>query len=193
MKLERIGARVYVRGAEFGHRDALKAAGAKWDPEKRMWWAGVAKRAALEAVIATVSATTKTATAQDQDPDCRGSETVVIGRATYKDVSYYVLWAGRTKSGEDKIKLVDRKGEKSFWLLMAEVVWNKSYGRPRSHPNDRIDYPTIGSLAAYAERMKRGDADDAAPTRCCWECGRTFTAREARQNDGDWSDNYCGC
>ena len=30
-------------------------------------------------------------------------------------------------------------------------------------------------------------------TRQCWECGCDFTYREAKANDGDWSDSYCGC
>ena len=30
-------------------------------------------------------------------------------------------------------------------------------------------------------------------TRQCWECGCSFTYREAKANDGDWSESYCGC
>ncbi len=32
-----------------------------------------------------------------------------------------------------------------------------------------------------------------AEKRVCWECGGTFTYAQCKANDGDWSDNYCGC
>lgn len=27
----------------------------------------------------------------------------------------------------------------------------------------------------------------------CWECGCDFDYRTCKENDGDWSDGYCGC
>jgi hypothetical protein len=27
----------------------------------------------------------------------------------------------------------------------------------------------------------------------CWECGCAFDYRICKENDGDWSDSYCGC
>jgi hypothetical protein len=33
----------------------------------------------------------------------------------------------------------------------------------------------------------------AAPTKQCWECGRSFTYADAAKNHGDWADGYCGC
>ncbi len=31
------------------------------------------------------------------------------------------------------------------------------------------------------------------PTRICWECGRSFSYAQCKANEGDWSENYCGC
>jgi hypothetical protein len=30
-------------------------------------------------------------------------------------------------------------------------------------------------------------------TKRCWECGCEFTFAQAKRNDGDWKDGYCGC
>jgi hypothetical protein len=30
-------------------------------------------------------------------------------------------------------------------------------------------------------------------TKRCWECGNTFTYADAKANNGDWKDSYCGC
>jgi hypothetical protein len=32
-----------------------------------------------------------------------------------------------------------------------------------------------------------------SPTKRCWECGCEFTFGQAKRNDGDWGDSYCGC
>ncbi len=38
-------------------------------------------------------------------------------------------------------------------------------------------------------KPQRGNAQ----TKQCWECGRRFTYADAKANDGDWNDSYCGC
>ncbi len=37
------------------------------------------------------------------------------------------------------------------------------------------------------------EAWEKAPKETCWECGRQFTYRQCKENDGDWSEAYCGC
>ena len=51
------------------------------------------------------------------------------------------------------------------------------------------------------ENMKPGDelvrrqsyADDINETKQCWKCAKMFTKIQAREQDGDWLDSYCGC
>ena len=51
-------------------------------------------------------------------------------------------------------------------------------------------YPeSASSDKGYSKTQGQRDA----PTKRCWECGRTFTYRDAKANDGDWNDDYCGC
>jgi len=61
-----------------------------------------------------------------------------------------------------------------------------------------------GSLAIPREALAEIAAQFPAPpppetealppaVRRCWECGRLFTAADARRNGGKWEDSYCGC
>jgi hypothetical protein len=40
MKVEKIGRRYYITGQTYAAKDAIKAAGCKWDPNRRAWWTG---------------------------------------------------------------------------------------------------------------------------------------------------------
>jgi len=44
--IDRIGRRSYLRGTPFAAKDAIRAAGAKWDADERSWWVGSADKAA---------------------------------------------------------------------------------------------------------------------------------------------------
>ena len=50
---EVVGVRVYVLGQTFAMKDAIKSAGGHWDADRKAWWVGAAKRAELEAAIAS--------------------------------------------------------------------------------------------------------------------------------------------
>ena len=52
------------------------------------------------------------------------------------------------------------------------------------------------------ENMKRGDElvrrqsyadDDINETKQCWKCAKMFTKIQAREQNGNWLDSYCGC
>lgn len=56
MRLEKRDRRLYFMDAPFSAKDALKGAGAKWDPDVRAWWMGSTREADAEAIIARLSA-----------------------------------------------------------------------------------------------------------------------------------------
>lgn len=64
--LEKIGARIYFRNSPFAGKDALKAGGAKWDPDARCWWIGAAK--AAEAAVMAAEADKAATTAATEPP-----------------------------------------------------------------------------------------------------------------------------
>lgn len=47
----------------------------------------------------------------------------------------------------------------------------------------------LAAAQAIVEALK----GTSAPTKRCWECGCEFTFAQAKRNDGDWRDSYCGC
>jgi hypothetical protein len=46
---------------------------------------------------------------------------------------------------------------------------------------------------AAAQAIVDALAGTSSPTKRCWECGNEFTFSQAKRNDGDWKDGYCGC
>lgn len=46
---------------------------------------------------------------------------------------------------------------------------------------------------ADAQRVVDALKGTSAPTKRCWECGKEFTFAQAKRNDGDWRESYCGC
>ncbi len=68
-------------------------------------------------------------------------------------------------------------------LVGEQIEWSKGQGASHTH--------------CYAATPKtvtaRTPSAFSAPTRICWECGCRFTQAEARRNDGDWQEKYCGC
>lgn len=80
-----------------------------------------------------------------------------------KLATYKCTWKGKTKDGADRAKLESFDGKLQFFV----------------DTNKLEPAPIRQNLSG--------------PTKECWECGRTFDYRTCKQNDGEWSDSYCGC
>lgn len=52
--IEKQGARVYLLGDTFAHKDAIKGIGGHWDGERRAWWVGAKKEQAARDLVARV-------------------------------------------------------------------------------------------------------------------------------------------
>lgn len=53
---ETVGRRVYVRGNSYPFREAIKAAGGRWDAAEKAWWIGGAEKAeALKVALASAT------------------------------------------------------------------------------------------------------------------------------------------
>jgi len=55
--LEKVGARLYFVGSPFAAKAAIKDLGGHWDPDRRQWWIGAAKRESAEALVAELNGT----------------------------------------------------------------------------------------------------------------------------------------
>ena len=54
---EQVGARVYILGDTFAIRAAIKSAGGHWDADRKAWWVGATKRAAIELAVSAATPT----------------------------------------------------------------------------------------------------------------------------------------
>lgn len=158
------GRRTYFTGETYPHREAIRAIGAHWDADKKMWW--TAKRSEAEALVASISAAapppgSNATTTQNAAP---GEDAIVAGKAEYKGHTYYI--AGRTVRGSThwkdsvalvtskdggKILLYARDGSMQFWAVRSDVRITSEYSKPKS----------IRGLRDYAERLRKsGDTPE---------------------------------
>lgn len=187
IKPEIQGRRVYLFGNTFGIKDAIKAAGGKWDPDQRAWWISTTKandpdfqrliNDANSGASAPAQGQGQAAQGQGQyqAEQTKGTETKVIGKALYKGKSYYVVFFGRTSRGNEAFKLSFRDGSKYFWADATEATWEKHYSERQDGFGRyaRRSYPTIESLQAYAQRQRDPrTADNGFRANGCSECKR---------------------
>lgn len=119
-ELRREGRRTYLLGAPYGAREALKAAGAHWDPDRKAWWIGSHERAMeLAAQIDATEAEPAHTGLRDGD--------VLLGRGRYRGRGCLVLWVGETKAGR-RCKCATMDGSRIFWAPADEVSVEKRYG-----------------------------------------------------------------
>lgn len=186
ISIETQGRRHYIRGNTFPIKDALRAAGFKWDGDAKAWWTGK-----LE--VAAKFTESKPAQAESQpssEASSGGLDTIVAGRATYKGQTFYSVGRkvrGRTHwddtvsavstSDGAKVLLVFRDGSKTFWAARSEVQIVATYERPK----------TLQSLADYAKKAKTFGSEE-----CACRCHREPNAGKPGSTLYDGCDR-CGC
>lgn len=166
LTIEKAGRRYYVLGNTYPMRDQIRAAGCRWDDERRAWWTGK-QAVAQELVQGAVAAPVVEIVPLDA--------TVITGRARYNNKTYYVLWAGTTSAGTPGAKLCFRDGSRIFWAkagVPVEILTR--YDRPRS----------IAQLRAYAEQRK---AEQAGTVEC------PVCVRHCRCGTGFCHHHHDGC
>src|ERR1035441_7505316 len=121
------GRRIYVQ-TKFGEPvvEKLKDAGCKWDAAAKCWWAGAAKRAAIEAVLVQRDKDEDEGvdmTPKKQTPD----DIRLTGKGKYKGREYY---AGSITKDGTKVRLLtlpDAEGKYlDFWAHCSEVQQTKT-------------------------------------------------------------------
>jgi len=142
---ERVGTRVYVTGNTYAVKDRLKAAGCHWDGERRQWWIGAAKQAAIAAIVGGLAGQP----APKEDLSTRR----VYGKAKYKGRLYYVI--GQSGSGRLRLTVLD--GKIDFWADESACQWEKRY-TPREY-RGRTEYQTLGGIQRFVESRKQHDPD----------------------------------
>ena len=100
------------------------------------------------------------------------------------------------KSGnmKDKIKTVSytgKSGKRANYKVVAKFATKEGVLRYRlkSYGKQSIEFWVDAGKTEKAVYVSK-DTDE---RRQCWECGCPFSWADAKNNDGDWNDWYCGC
>jgi hypothetical protein len=151
---EVVGKRVYVTGNSYPVKDRLKAAGCHWDGDRRQWWIGLGKEAAIAAIVGGLNGT-------EVKED---SSRAVYGKVRYKDRSYYVI--GTSSREALRLRLTVLDGSLDFWVDESLCQWEKRY-QAREY-RGRTEHQTLGGIRRFIERAKQAERD--GEERCA-ECG----------------------
>jgi hypothetical protein len=153
------GRRAWV-SIPFGHqaKEAVKAAGAKWDPDSKRWWVGSGKADALRAAVR------KGAEAPPKTPEELTEGLRVHFKARYKGREYYAVAESQTA-----YRLLTLDASLDFWAdrSACEVVRRyeaRQVGRGRYQ---QTVYTTLGSIRDFKARQ----ANPATARGECTECG----------------------
>jgi hypothetical protein len=104
--VEKIGRRHYLTGDTYAHKDAIRDAGCKWDPDQRAWWTG-------NAAVADTLAGKINALPASAGP-LRGSPTML------RDGSWGVrVFSGRVAVGS--VVSVVARGGKSWDAIVSHI------------------------------------------------------------------------
>lgn len=177
VKTEKVGSRIYVVGNTYPIKDQLKAAGCHWDGDRKQWWIGAAKAAAIDAIVGKVDG-------QDvPEPKKDLGSKEVHGKVEYKGRTYYVIC--ESKDG-GRLWLTVLDASIDFWADAAACQWIKRYeARERFAGYGRgtvREYQTLGGIRRYVERMKndKGFREQEEDRQAVSACGR----RDCRRLEG---------
>jgi hypothetical protein len=164
LSIEKVARRFYVVGNSYPIKDALKSAGCAFDFERKQWWIGAAKVAAVEQLVQDYQNGVATLPVQDL------TTSNVYGKVRYKNRTYYVI-----ARGEEKLRLTVLDGSVDFWATSTECEWAKryeprtiNYGRGRSTEK----WQTLGEIRRFVERQ----SNPATARVQCPECDSWFDA-----------------
>lgn len=144
---ERVGSRIYITGNTFAIKAQLKSAGCHWDGDRKQWWIGVAKLAAIESLIGGLNGKDVTPNKQDlSDRPCSG-------KVEYKGRTYFVI--GRSEK-TSKLWLTVLDCSIDFWAAEDQCRWVKTYS-PREF-RGRTEQQTVGKLRRFIEESKQAIA-----------------------------------
>lgn len=146
---EKVGARIYVVGNTFAVKSQLKDAGCHWDGDRKQWWIGAAKAAAIASLVGSVDGKEiKPGKEELGDRPC-------TGKVEYKGRIYFVI--GRSeKTGKLWLTVLDCSID--FWTAESECKWVKRYQAREDYRTGRDVHQTVGGIRRFIEKSKRDDA-----------------------------------
>ena len=155
IQTEKVGTRIYVAGNTYAVKDQLKQAGCHWDGDRKQWWIGAAKAAAIASLVSGISAAPA---APENLDDCR-----VYAKVDYKGRQYYVIG-----ESTDRCRLTVLDGSIDFWSDKSACDLIKEY-QPREVWDGRrysgktvTRYTTLGGIRNFVAAAKQADKEIAS-------------------------------
>lgn len=140
--------KIYLTGNTYPLREEIRAAGGRWDKDKRQWWCTPEQRPAMLALARRAKALPPKKPAARGQAALPDDDTKVIGEA--KDLEQqapvWLAWMGRLTKGGNAghlfAKLITRDGRKFFWKPAKKITVLRRFEMP---------LPLCGLLAQVAE------------------------------------------
>lgn len=115
------GRRIEIVGDTYAVRDRIRAAGGHWDADRKVWWIGAGKRAAVESLVSSAPAASASGSREPEplkDDDCLlGQVETQRGKA---------WWCGQTRDGA-RYRLASMDGSRTWWADAAQCRIVKTY------------------------------------------------------------------
>jgi hypothetical protein len=128
--------KIYLTGNTFPLREEIKAAGGRWDKERKQWYCTPAERPAMLALARRAQAMPpkRARRGEAAQPD---DNTKVIGEALDpgdRKTLWWLAWTGRLTTGNNAgalfAKLVTRDGRKFLWKPAKKVTILRRFETP---------------------------------------------------------------
>lgn len=151
--IETAARRVYLLGDTYPVRDAIRGIGGKWDPDRRAWWVGAAKRAEAEALVQSAPASAP----RDAGKDGLAADDRLLGQVEYTGRSgrpAKCWWAGQTRDGS-RYRLASMDGSRVWWADAASCRVLKTYA-PRDDRWGRTQHQTWGRMQRFLADARAG-------------------------------------
>lgn len=170
--IEQVGSRCYVTGDSFKIKDKLKSVGCHFDPQRKQWWIGTAKRDVLESVVSNPESVPEKSETEKQEELSRRPCTA---KAEYKGRTYFVIGSSQ-RTGKFHLTVMDCSI--NFWAPMSEVTIVKRY-EPRRVRGQEIPQ-TIAGIRRFIAQQQNPNTRRVQCVECdawhnadeqCRECG----------------------
>lgn len=194
--------RLLFKNAPYAAKDAIKALGAKWDPENRVWYIGTTKRQEAQDLVdrlngsgsnkdVDLSNVSSSAPYSPSNADGLKDSDIIKGKCLYKGKTYLYLWHGTTKAGKEMYRLAFSNGEKTFFANASEVTVTKVYGDNYGGSSyNKEEGITFGDLKRYQEKYAAGKQNGTGGS--CAECGRYSNALTVCVDSSGIQAGCCG-
>lgn len=120
--------RIYLTGNTYPFREQIKAAGGRWDKERKAWHVPAEARDAMRRLAAQARLHKRQASSREPSEDQR----IVAHGTLVKDKSpIWIAWMGRIKAtGHLMARIITQDGRRAAWAAGKDVRVERRFDTP---------------------------------------------------------------